>query len=330
MNTYNKILGIELLKFIAALMITNSHLKLFYIPPYTPLGTFGAPGNALFFFISGFTLAYGEKNSFPIWYKKRIKRIWPSIIIWSTLLGPLLINNPISLESIWLAKGYWFIQCIMIYYILYWIIFKHIQNKKSLCLIAIAGVICSISYFLLSPITAQSIYQTEFHFICFFSIFIMGGIIGLNHKQYNIKKENNNLHNLILCIMSLILFYLPQIIGKGENGLTYYIQILSILPLHTFIYYLYNLSNSKFSQYLVTYKYTGYIIRAIGSLTLEIYIVGFTVFFIPLEINKIFPLNIPLIIISIFALAYILKILSKTFIQTFSSQAYNLKEIIKL
>mgnify|MGYP005867714427 CR=1 FL=1 len=48
-NTRNKVLGIELLKFIAALMITNSHLKLFYVAPYTSLGTFGAPGNALFF-----------------------------------------------------------------------------------------------------------------------------------------------------------------------------------------------------------------------------------------------------------------------------------------
>lgn len=328
-NTRNKILGIELLKFIAALMITNSHLKLFYVAPYTPLGTFGAPGNALFFFISGLTLAYGEKSTFPVWYKKRIKRIWPSIIVWSTFLGPLLINSTTSLESVWLAKDYWFIQCIMIYYILYWMIFKYVQKERTLYIITLMGLIASIGYFLLSPITTQSIYQTQFHFICFFSIFIMGGIIGSNPLQYSIKK-NNNSRNLILCVISFILFYVPQIIGKGENGFLYYIQILSIFPLHSFIYYLYNLSNSKFSLYLVTNKYTGYIIRAIGALTLEIYIVGFTVFFIPLEINKIFPLNIPLIFICIFVLAYTLKILSKIFIQTFSSQAYSLKEIIKL
>ena len=45
-------LAIDILKVLAALMITNSHLKPLYIDPFTPLGTFGAPGNALFFFIS--------------------------------------------------------------------------------------------------------------------------------------------------------------------------------------------------------------------------------------------------------------------------------------
>ena len=329
MGTRDKNLGIELLKFIAALMITNSHLKLFYIAPYTPLGTFGAPGNALFFFISGLTLAYGEKSLFPIWYKKRIRRIWPSIIIWSTFLGPMLFNMPISLRTVWLAKDYWFIQCIMIYYVLYWIIFRYISKKRILLLIALIGVISSICYFFLSPITTQSIYQTQFHFICFFSIFIMGGIIGEYPSKYN-EENSNNSRNFVLCIISFILFYLPQIIGKGENGFLYYIQILSIFPLHSFIFYLYMLSNGKLSKYLLNNKYIGYIIRGIASLTLEIYIVGFTVFFIPLEINKIFPFNIPLIFIFIFVLAYILKVLSRIFIQTFSSQAYCLKEIIKL
>ena len=50
-----KILGIELLKFLAAVLITNSHFKALYVEPYTSLGTFGAPGNALFFFISSYT-----------------------------------------------------------------------------------------------------------------------------------------------------------------------------------------------------------------------------------------------------------------------------------
>lgn len=48
MGKQQKLFGPELIKFIATLMITNSHLKDFYIDPYKPLGTFGAPGNALF------------------------------------------------------------------------------------------------------------------------------------------------------------------------------------------------------------------------------------------------------------------------------------------
>lgn len=48
-------IGIDILKFFAALLITNSHMELLY-GKYSILATGGAIGDVLFFFCSGFTL----------------------------------------------------------------------------------------------------------------------------------------------------------------------------------------------------------------------------------------------------------------------------------
>ena len=50
--------SIDILKFIAVLAITNSHMELLY-GKYSALGTGGVIGDVLFFFASGFTLFLG-------------------------------------------------------------------------------------------------------------------------------------------------------------------------------------------------------------------------------------------------------------------------------
>lgn len=51
-------ISIDILKCIAVLVITNSHMELLY-GKYSALATGGAIGDALFFFASGFTLFMG-------------------------------------------------------------------------------------------------------------------------------------------------------------------------------------------------------------------------------------------------------------------------------
>jgi len=70
-------IGIDILKFIAVLLITNSHMELLY-GRYSFLATGGTLGDVLFFFCSGFTLFLKPITSlkaFPDWYKRRINRI---------------------------------------------------------------------------------------------------------------------------------------------------------------------------------------------------------------------------------------------------------------
>lgn len=48
-------IGIDILKFLAVLLITNSHMELLY-GKYSVMATGGTIGDVLFFFCSGFTL----------------------------------------------------------------------------------------------------------------------------------------------------------------------------------------------------------------------------------------------------------------------------------
>lgn len=81
--TSNKLEGrdgsIDILKFLAVILITNSHMATLYPAPFTQLATGGAIGDALFFFCSGFTISFSRGGNFFNWYKRRINRIFPTL-----------------------------------------------------------------------------------------------------------------------------------------------------------------------------------------------------------------------------------------------------------
>ncbi|MCE9147105.1 acyltransferase family protein [Bacteroides fragilis] len=115
--------NLDFLKVLAAIFITNSH----FIPLYKDISpswaTFGVHGNALFFFVSGFVLMMGfekKKDLFVNWYKKRIQRLWPSVFLWS-IIAAIIWKDPITWKNLLIANNYWFLQCIAIYYILFYI-----------------------------------------------------------------------------------------------------------------------------------------------------------------------------------------------------------------
>ena len=79
-------LSIDILKFIACIAITNSHYDEVYGPLYS-LATGGAIGDILFFFASGFTIFLSNSGQFFDYYKRRIKRIYPTIFAWALMCG---------------------------------------------------------------------------------------------------------------------------------------------------------------------------------------------------------------------------------------------------
>ena len=58
-------ISIDILKFIAAILITNSHMEILYVDPFKSIATGGSIGNGLFFFCSGFTPPILQRPSFP-------------------------------------------------------------------------------------------------------------------------------------------------------------------------------------------------------------------------------------------------------------------------
>ena len=72
-------IGIDWLKVFAVFLVMNSHMNICY-PKYGFLASGGAIGDALFFFASGFTLFLGRHMRFDNWYKRRINRLYPSVL----------------------------------------------------------------------------------------------------------------------------------------------------------------------------------------------------------------------------------------------------------
>ena len=81
-------ISIDVLKFFAVFLIINSHADMCY-PKYSMLATGGAIGDCLFLFASGYTLFWKKPVRFDNWYKRRVNRIYPSVIM-CALVGALL------------------------------------------------------------------------------------------------------------------------------------------------------------------------------------------------------------------------------------------------
>jgi peptidoglycan/LPS O-acetylase OafA/YrhL len=117
--------AIDLLRTVAIALIVNSHMDGFY--PVPALATGGAIGNALFFALSGFGLASGAPGTTPgfaSWYRRRVCRIYPALV----LAVVLFIVLPGRAWAVWGLREwveqliwpteYWFIGALMLFYAL--------------------------------------------------------------------------------------------------------------------------------------------------------------------------------------------------------------------
>jgi peptidoglycan/LPS O-acetylase OafA/YrhL len=99
-----KVNEIILLKFIAIILITNSHLNGYY--PVSYFSTGGSLGNSIFFLVSaiGLTFSLDKKViNFSSWYKKRFIRIYPTM--WLAITVFILVG-------LFNFESYYEIRCI--------------------------------------------------------------------------------------------------------------------------------------------------------------------------------------------------------------------------
>ena len=170
-NTRNY--AIDFVKVIATLLVLNSHMGICY-GEYSILATGGGLGDALFFFVSGFTLFLGRKANFIDWYKRRLGRIYPPIIA-VALVSCLIFGNQESFISVILAKNYWFIQCILVCYMLLYPIVRYELSLKVILPISLSIVV--LSYFFLFNLEGQLFYGVDniFRWMVYFCIMLLGG-----------------------------------------------------------------------------------------------------------------------------------------------------------
>lgn len=313
-------IGIDILKFFAALLITNSHMELLY-GKYSLLATGGAIGDVLFFFCSGCTLFLGRMGRFDNWYKRRINRIYPTVFAWA-ILGAFLFNQKVSMDYTIIHGGGWFVTCIMIYYVVLYFIQRFMLHHLKWVFGAV-GLICIIWYVMIERPADYNMYgNTYFKWCHYFLFMLLGAIMGISQKQWNFHLKTD----LMKLISSTVIYYIILFAGK-KYVIISELQIVSLIPLLAIVFYFYKVCSSRTLKLWYSHKIMGWIISFVGGLCLEIYLVQYTLF--TDKMNNIFPLNIPIMFIIILAVAYLLRCCARWFSQTFKDGEYDWKAIFK-
>ena len=325
-------LSIEMLKAIAAILVMNSHMDAMY-GEYAWMATGGAIGDALFFFCSGYALFLSNKqDNFFNWYKRRVQRIYPSVIIVALICATYMMDQ-IHYSIITDLGTSWFILCIFLFYALLYPVKKYASNHIRYVMLVVTIVI--IAWYFLIGIESKSagnIYgATYFKWSVYFLFMLFGAICGRTRvnpeilKRLHLKQIPNVYIALIGILGSLTAFYLVYILTQRDSAMEPY-QLLTIIPLMTTCWFLWRFASTDFSVRMMNTRVIGYPVRFIGGLCLEILICQGLVFTI--EINNFFPWNIPLIMIGVILFAYVVRTLSRALLQTFQKEDYDWRAII--
>lgn len=306
--------GIDWLKVIAVFLVMNSHMHMCY-PKYGFLAFGGAIGDALFFFASGFTLFMGRKMRFDNWYKRRINRIYPSIIA-TAIFAWALWGNTDTIGEILLGKRYWFIGCILVYYVLLYPIKEIKDGAYAPYIMAVWGAFLLLLYFAFFN-NGTSFYRGSiFRCFAFFLIMLQGAIMGKSSNTYEYKW-----FHVILLGASIAMFYLLNYIGN-HNALI----LLSFVALFGVTRYCYLCCCAPFLKKLYNNRCAGQVIYIISQCCLEVYLIQKYVF--TSELNYMFPLNIIVIMLAVLLMAYIVKTVAEFISQTFKSEPYEWNKML--
>lgn len=330
--------AIVIFKFFAALLITYSHMRLLF-PKYGELVTGGAIGDGLFFFCSGFTLFMGRDGGFMNWYKRRVSRIYPSIIMWA-LFSSVVFGWTWKVTDLIMTPKYWFIPCIMVYYAIFYLIRCYLMSYMKQVFVGAFLLVMALSFFVLDRTDSVMYAQVSFMRIYFFMFMLMGAIVALDLssnkgkrifeplvKVVSIGNKIDITRSFFLFLGNIVAYYVCMGVYKIDAFYCNF-QIVSLIPLLLAIYYFFMFCSCVKVQKVFERPLLGNIVYVISAMTLEVYLVQYALF--TDRWNGVFPLNIPLMYLLIFIVAYGLKCLAQLFSQFFSKADFEWKRVFKL
>lgn len=302
------------LRFFSILLVINSHLDTYYPIPY--FGTGGSMGNSLFFALSSFGLFLSaQKNPKPFadWYAQRIKRIYPVVwiaVIFLTLpfkmyIGAFDLKNLLYFLGYFFYPPFWFLQAIMIFYILLYFILSKYNVRIIYSWLSVLALIYAFFYINYLDLSKWCIEDDPFQYLFYLIIFIFGVLMA----DHNNKIKYSGIQDWGLLFLSVAIIYGHKyLMLKGMFSSLQFIQHLFIFP---FIYYFFKISRSGFIQKSVLQlPMIKSIIDYVSNLTLELYIVHlYVILFIP-KLKLLFPINIIAVLITTFIIAAFINFLS--------------------
>lgn len=286
---------IVFLRFLAILLITNSHLDGLY--PVPELGTGGAIGNALFFMISGYGLALSNRQQerpFAEWYGRRLKRVYPPVF---AVTGILFVFSENGLTGwtfsdyissfIWPTR-FWFIGAFLIFYPLFYLVMR--QKTEHAYLAVIGVLLVPYVYYYTSSVDLAR-YTIEgpgyFKWIYYMQVMLFGGYLAARDRAI---KKGTLLDLGLLCVTVLLYSYCGMLFNHGYYGNYQFMMHLLALPL---IYLAFSLAASRFVREKILKNHTYYfVISLISGLTLEMYLLQYHIYSWEFVRALIFPLNV--------------------------------------
>lgn len=255
----------------------------------------------------------GRADRFDNWYKRRLSRILPSII--SIAIVAAFVSTPMDVIDILAFRKYWFVSCILIYYILLYPI--KMYGRHLMDIFCGVGVLILIAYILFFDYNDNGIIYGagNFRLLFFFLFILQGAIIGKNFQAYTFHK-----YDIVLWTVCLISWY----------GIIFYLQkspwqVISLVPLLGITYYSYKIACAPLFSRLYHQKYIGRIIFCTATLCLDAYLVQ--KYIITDRLNGLFPFNIPMIMLSVLVAAYGVRVMAEIIGQTFNDKPYNWHKI---
>lgn len=326
-HTKQRDFAVDIVKVFAVFLIINSHADIMY-PQMSILATGGAIGDCLFLFVSGYTLFLGRSQNFGSYYKRRIKRIYPSVFAAIAFTHIIKGEPSINISEIF---GGEFIVAIMIYYVLLFFIRKYAINHipASFGGVALVTLVVYVWWFPYKyEVSERGIYgiTTLFRWIPYFAFMLMGAYMGRRFNPVAPKKEKSWL-NFCIMTLCLFLFYSIQFLAKKDMSVAP-MQIVTLIPLLGIVVFFYKWCKSDFFSKIYQKTWGNKLIMFVSGICLESYLIQSVLF--TDKMNGIWPLNILLIFVVIIICSYFVRCVARLFSQTFEEGNYNWESIFKI
>lgn len=311
--------SIDLLKCLAAVLITYSHLEPLF-GKYAALTTGGSFGDCLFYTL----LLSSRKADFFNWYKRRILRIYPTVFAWA-LTCSIFFHSDANMLKIIIKGGGFFVSCIMIFYLLFFPMKQYAGKHIGWCMLLVFAL-CYAAFFFVDKENVDMMYCWTWSM--YFLPMLLGAMLGkINQEKTGMRFHWKTWMLLSGLLLSATGYYGIMYIAKIGTSLQV-LRPLVIIPQLGVTFFFYMLCRTTYAKRLYNNKRACSVVMFVGGLCLEIYLVQppiIKTFAMP----HLFPLNVAVVVTIILLGAYCLKCISRMWEQTFKEADYDWKEVIK-
>lgn len=223
----------------------------------------------------------------------------------------------------------WFVTAIMVYYIVLYAIGRYAKGRLPLVFLLCFAIITACYLTFDGAMTSTfNLQGSQFPWVGYFLPMFFGGIVGVwaANDRFGEAGPWKNLLGALVCAAA---FYgIQAVCGKFPMFLPF--KVVCLLPLCLFTLFLYRALCAKaVREWFASTAWRRPIYWA-GTISLEVYLCQGALIRLSLPWRDLFPLNILVLFVAIFATAYAVHILSQLFRQIFLPSELDWRSMFRL